>query len=548
MAIPDNYIDKITKEGDSRMISPAANMVRVNNENFEGSDLDVVLDEVSAAIDEAGSGGYAPPPGGIPATDLAPAVQTSLDKADSAYQKPASGIPASDIESGAIPDVSGLATKTEVNTGLAGKVDKETGKSLMTDAEHTKLQNLPTAAELEQALANAGADVSVTTNQDGTFTIHVGDDDYTVNLNHTHENMAKLVVCEESDLPSTLANDTIYAITDSGETEIEKLIIRGMEFVGGGVPDTGEPMISSPSNGSTINLGTNEGSGVSKTITVKGKNLTGDLTVAVGTGLTISYGQSTGQSSVTIPMAQALLGAQVTIAYSGSGALADGSLLISHGNDVLSSVVVVVEAPVDLEAVKLTGTQWLQTDYCPNENTQIEMTCMFSSNSNTGASGYNGLTFIYAKTDSGKFYRMYHNTQGTGLIHVPQTGTAILNVTSANLGTPNSVINIDNVAGSFSFAPGGSNPSSKTFTKRTATSPYALEIGRGTYDSSAAPDTTLYGAYDLVIYSLVIKEAGTVVRNYQPKSLNGVPGLYDTINDNFISSETSDELVAIQNS
>lgn len=144
MAIPDNYIDKITKEGDSRMISPAANMVRVNNENFEGSDLDEVLDEVSAAIDEAGSGGYAPPPGGIPATDLAPAVQNSLEKADSAYQKPASGIPASDIAPGVIPDVSGLATKAEVNTGLADKVDKVDGKSLMSDAEHTKLAGLPT--------------------------------------------------------------------------------------------------------------------------------------------------------------------------------------------------------------------------------------------------------------------------------------------------------------------------------------------------------------------------------------------------------------------
>lgn len=148
----------------------------------------------------------------------------------------------------------------------------------------------------------------------------------------------------ESDLPSTLDIGTIYCQVDDADTptEIQSLWIAGLEFVGGGVPDTGEPMISSPSNGSTINLGTNEGSGVSKTITIKGKNLTGDLTVAVGTGLTISYGQSTGQSSVTIPMAQALLGAQVTIAYSGTGALDDGSLVISHDGSVLSSVVVVV--------------------------------------------------------------------------------------------------------------------------------------------------------------------------------------------------------------
>lgn len=37
------------------------------------------------------------------------------------YTKPASGIPASDIASGVIPDVSGLATKTEVSNGLAEK-------------------------------------------------------------------------------------------------------------------------------------------------------------------------------------------------------------------------------------------------------------------------------------------------------------------------------------------------------------------------------------------------------------------------------------------
>lgn len=54
MAIPDNYIDKITKGNDSRMISPAADMVRVYNDNFEGETLDEVLDDVAQAIGEAG--------------------------------------------------------------------------------------------------------------------------------------------------------------------------------------------------------------------------------------------------------------------------------------------------------------------------------------------------------------------------------------------------------------------------------------------------------------------------------------------------------------
>ena len=79
MAIPTNYIDKITKDGESRVICPAADKVRVDNENFEGADLNEVLNEVAEAIDEAGSGGYAPPEGGIPATDLAADVQAILN-------------------------------------------------------------------------------------------------------------------------------------------------------------------------------------------------------------------------------------------------------------------------------------------------------------------------------------------------------------------------------------------------------------------------------------------------------------------------------------
>ena len=42
---------------------------------------------------------YDKPSGGIPSTDLASTVQTSLGKADSAYQKPSGGIPKTDLAS-----------------------------------------------------------------------------------------------------------------------------------------------------------------------------------------------------------------------------------------------------------------------------------------------------------------------------------------------------------------------------------------------------------------------------------------------------------------
>ena len=50
---------------------------------------------IAAALDEK----YEKPSGGIPKSDLASAVQTSLGKADTAYQKPSSGIPKSALAS-----------------------------------------------------------------------------------------------------------------------------------------------------------------------------------------------------------------------------------------------------------------------------------------------------------------------------------------------------------------------------------------------------------------------------------------------------------------
>ena len=46
---------------------------------------------------DIGAGTYSKPSGGIPLTDLASGVQTSLGLADTAYQKPSGGIPAADM-------------------------------------------------------------------------------------------------------------------------------------------------------------------------------------------------------------------------------------------------------------------------------------------------------------------------------------------------------------------------------------------------------------------------------------------------------------------
>ena len=63
---------------------------------------------------------YQKPSGGIPSTDLASGVNTSLGKADTAYQKPSTGIPETDLDA---------ATQQKINTAVdvSGKADKVTG-------------------------------------------------------------------------------------------------------------------------------------------------------------------------------------------------------------------------------------------------------------------------------------------------------------------------------------------------------------------------------------------------------------------------------------
>ena len=85
---------------------------------------------------------YVKPSGGIPSSDLASAVQTSLGKADSAYQKPSGGIPGTDLASGVIPTVpsASSATPQALGTAAAGS------SSNYSRADHVHAK--PTAADI----------------------------------------------------------------------------------------------------------------------------------------------------------------------------------------------------------------------------------------------------------------------------------------------------------------------------------------------------------------------------------------------------------------
>ena len=93
---------------------------------------------------------------------------------------------------------------------------------------------------------------------------------------------------------------------------------------------TNTPVISSPSNGSTINVGTNTGDGVSKAITVKGVYLTKAVTVSVtGTGFSVT--------PTALTAAAVNAGTTITVTYNGTAANATGRLTISS-SEVSSNV------------------------------------------------------------------------------------------------------------------------------------------------------------------------------------------------------------------
>ena len=85
---------------------------------------------------------------------------------------------------------------------------------------------------------------------------------------------------------------------------------------------TNTPTLSLPANGSTINVGTNTGSGVSKTITVKGFYLTKSVSVSVtGSGFSVT--------PATLSAAAVNAGTTVTVTYNGTSTNATGQLTIS---------------------------------------------------------------------------------------------------------------------------------------------------------------------------------------------------------------------------
>lgn len=113
----------------------ADKVTSATNGNFAGLDGNGNLtdsgskaaDFATAAQGAKADSAYQLPSGGIPSTDLASGVQTSLGLADSAYQKPSGGIPDTDLSSGVQTSL-GKADSAVQSVALAGGTNNGTVK------------------------------------------------------------------------------------------------------------------------------------------------------------------------------------------------------------------------------------------------------------------------------------------------------------------------------------------------------------------------------------------------------------------------------------
>lgn len=201
-----------------------------------------------------GSGGYEPPVGGIPKSDLAQSVQDALDAvANKVDKETGKGLSTNDYTTAEKNKLASLENYDDsaLQTAIDGKVDKESGKSLMTDAERTKLQGIAAGAEVNVqpnwTQTNTSADdyiknkptipaaqvnsdwnastgkaailnkptipvgiANATTSEDGTWTMTLSNGEYiTIDLNHDHPQYV-----ESDDLADVATSGSYDDLTD----------------------------------------------------------------------------------------------------------------------------------------------------------------------------------------------------------------------------------------------------------------------------------------------------------------------------------------------
>ena len=96
----------------------------LNNSGYTAAQWAAINSGITDVLVEAFRAKYDKPGSGIPKTDLASVVQTSLDKADASYSKPSTGIPKSDMAADVQSSLNKADSALQQHQDISGKEDK----------------------------------------------------------------------------------------------------------------------------------------------------------------------------------------------------------------------------------------------------------------------------------------------------------------------------------------------------------------------------------------------------------------------------------------
>lgn len=413
---------------------------------------------------------------------------------------------------------------------------------------------------------------------DGTFIIRVGANDFTINLNHTHPEYAPLVhthsqyaqvqvVNGESNLPATLDPKTVYGVKADGVDELEMVVIGGYKFYGGGGGAPGQPVLMKPDAGSTIVIsGVDNGySGnvldpKSVQVYIKARNITQPISVSVS-GNEFSIENNVNQ----IVAADAIAGATINVLFDGSANSQGGTLLLQSTE--LGQVPRAFDIEVEhvnyelLDSVETDGRQWAKSSSKINTAvTKVEMDVQFSANGNTASTASTGcgiLSSYSTNTPSAMadgILAFYSGSAGAGNTAGSYAITFITNgsnkynnvLQQLKFHNPNSPDATFLQRSIISFTPGTSNATvafngkSANAGKADATSVSDTYIGLKPHTADDVP----FNKFNMKIYNIKFTENQIVVHNFVPVLREDVAGLYDTVTDEFIVSETGTDFIA----
>lgn len=176
------------------------------------------------------------------------------------------------------------------------------------------------------------------------------------------------------------------------------------------------------------------------------------------------------------------------------------------------------EGYTELQYIESTGTQYIDTDFAPNQDTKIMMVAEPVSVANVSASG-GFAPYGAGNTSTDRAFELYSWNSKYNPNYDGQTITTGTAATGKKL----TITQDKNV---FTLVSSDGTTVSHTFTYNSFTTPYTLTL------FAVHRASLLKGLQK--IYSCQLYDNDTLVRNYVPCiNPSGVVGLYDTVNDAF---------------